>query len=117
MTCEPANAPVPGNILANMKAAASAEDIFKLLDVGYDAKVLNVARLHILRRMGEYLANEDFAGVSDSIAAARCKGMLERAYEDFATSSPLQHRIFKVLRDAVAPPKPANFVPFDTLLK
>jgi nitrogenase-stabilizing/protective protein len=117
MTCEPGNAAVPDNILVKLKAASSAEDIFKLLDVAYDAKVLNVARLHILKRMGEYLANEDFADMSDSIAAARCKAVLERAYEDFVTSSPLQHRVFKVLKNAVAPPKPANFVPFETLLK
>jgi nitrogenase-stabilizing/protective protein len=117
MTCEPGNAAVLNNTLAKLMAASSAEDIFKLLDVGFDAKVLNVARLHILKRMGQYLAKEDFAGVSDSIVTARCKAVLERAYEDFVTSSPLQHRVFKVLKNAVAPPKPANFVPFETLLK
>jgi len=117
MTCAPENVVISDNILVKLKASSSAEDIFKLLDVGYDAKVLNVARLHILKRMGQYLANEDFAGMSDSIVAARCKAVLERAYEDFVTSSPLQHRVFKVLKDAVAPPKPATFVPFDTLLK
>ena len=93
--------PWPADILAKMKAASSAEDIFKLLAVDYDAKVLNVARLHILKRMGEYLASEDFSGLPDGIVAARCKAVLERAYEDFVTASPLQHRVFKVLKDAV----------------
>ena len=100
-----------------MKASSSAEDIFKLLDVGYDPKVMNVARLHILKRMGEYLASEDLADLPNGIVTARCKAVLERAYEDFVTASPLQHRVFKVLKNAVAPPKPANFVPFETLLK
>jgi nitrogenase-stabilizing/protective protein len=72
-----------------------------------------VARLHILKRMGEYLASENFADLSDSIAVARCKAVLERADEVFVTSSRLQQRVFKVLKNAVAPPKPANFVPFD----
>jgi nitrogenase-stabilizing/protective protein len=117
MTCISTHAAVPGDILSKMKAASSAEDIFKLLAVDYDAKVLNVARLHILKRMGEYLASEDFADLPDGIVAARCKAVLERAYEDFVTASPLQHRVFKVLKDAVAPPKRANFVPFETLLK
>jgi nitrogenase-stabilizing/protective protein len=111
------NDAVPADILAKMKAASSAEDIFKLLAVDYDANVLNVARLHILKRMGEYLASEDLTGLPDGIVAARCKAVLERAYEDFVTASPLQHRVFKVLKDAVAPPKRANFVPFEALLK
>ena len=105
------------NILDKLKASSSAEDIFALLGVGYDPKVMNVARLHILKRMGEYLACEDLADIPDSIVTARCKAVLERAYEDFVTASPLQHRVFKVLKSAVAPSKPANFVPFDALLK
>ena len=117
MTSAAANAPAPADILARMKAASSAEDIFALLGVGYDAKVMNVARLHILKRMGEYLASEDFSGLPDSVVAARCKSVLERAYEDFVTSSPLQQRVFKALKNAVAPPRPATFVPFDALLK
>lgn len=106
-----------GNILAKIMAASSAEDIFGLLGVGYDANVMNVARLHILKRMGEYLAGEDLADIPDSVAAARCKALLQRAYDDFVTASPLQHRVFKVLKDAVSSAKPANFVPFDTLLE
>ncbi len=106
-----------GDILDKLKESSSAEDIFELLGVGYDSKVMNVARLHILKRMGDYLACEDLADIPDSIVMARCKAVLERAYEDFVTASPLQHRVFKVLKSAVAPPKPANFVPFDALLK
>jgi nitrogenase-stabilizing/protective protein len=117
MTGASVNAPAPADILARMKTASSAEDIFMLLAVDYDAKVMNVARLHILKRMGVYLAGEDFSGLPDAVVAARCKSVLERAYEDFVTSSPLQQRVFKVLKNAVAPPKPATFVPFDALLK
>lgn len=67
--------------------------------------------------MGENLASDNFPDMSVSIAVARCKAVLERACEDFVTSSPLQQRVFKVLKNAVAPPKPANFVPFDPLSK
>jgi len=105
----------PGGILARLRAASSAEDFFTLLGVAYDAKVVNVARLHILKRMGQHLATEDFAAMPESVVAARCKAMLERAYADFVTSSPLDQRVFKVLKDAVAPAKPANFVSLDLL--
>ena len=48
--------------------------------VDYDPKIVNVARLHILRRMGQYLAGEDFTGIADETVAERCKTVLERAY-------------------------------------
>jgi nitrogenase-stabilizing/protective protein len=104
----------PG-VLAQLNEASSAEDFFALLGVDYDPKHLNVVRLHILRRMGQYLVSEDFAGLPDPIVAERCKAVLEQAYADFLTSSPLDQRVFKVLKDAVAPPKPRNFVPLSTL--
>jgi nitrogenase-stabilizing/protective protein len=94
-------------ILEQLNRTSAAEDFFHALDVAYDPKVLNVARLHILRRMGQYLVNEDFNGASDEDVTTRCKGFLERAYHDFVASSPLDERVFKVLKDAVAPTKPA----------
>jgi nitrogenase-stabilizing/protective protein len=102
-------------MLEQLNKASSAEDFFVLLGVDYDPKHLNVVRLHILRRMGQYLVSEDFAGQPDAVVAERCKAVLEQAYADFVTSSPLEQRVFKVLKDAVAPPKPPVFVPLSTL--
>ncbi|MDX3970519.1 MAG: nitrogenase stabilizing/protective protein NifW [Bradyrhizobium sp.] len=104
-------------ILARLNEASAAEEFFTLLGVDYDPKVVNVARLHILRRMGQYLAGEDFAGVADVTVAERCKIVLERAYADFVASSPIDQRVFKVLKDAVAPqPKQApTFVQIGSL--
>jgi nitrogenase-stabilizing/protective protein len=53
--------------------------------------------------MGQYLAGEDFAGATDDVVAERCRAVLERAYADFVASSPIDQRVFKVLKDAVAP--------------
>src|SRR5206468_5845552 len=64
----------------------------KLLNVDYDPKVLNVCRLHILRRMGQYLVSEDFSDVSNEEISSRCKSFLEQAYQDFVVSSPLDQR-------------------------
>jgi nitrogenase-stabilizing/protective protein len=90
-------------ILARLNHASAAEEFFTLLGVDYDPKLVNVARLHILRRMGQYLAGEDFAGAADEAVAERCRAVLERAYADFVASSPIDQRVFKVLKDAVAP--------------
>lgn len=96
----------PGNVLAALDRASSAEDFFTLLGVAYDPTVVNVARLHILRRMAQYLASEDFDGMGSEVISERCKAVLERAYADFVNSSPLDQRVFKVLKDAVAPAIP-----------
>lgn len=94
------------SILDQLNKASSAEDFFALLDVYYDPKVVSVARLHILRRMGQYLASENFTGLPDETVAVRCKAVLQRAYADFIVSSPINERVFKVLKDAVEPAKP-----------
>lgn len=108
------------NILDRLRGLSSAEDFFHALGVLYDARVLNVARLHILKRMGQYLVDEDFDGLPDRVIAARARSTLERAYSDFEAISPLSQRIFKVLKDH-DPDKPAEkrgaFVSLETALK
>ena len=96
------------NVLEQLNKTSTAEEFFALLGVDYDPKLLNTSRLHILRRMGQYLVSEDFTGVSNGDVAVRCKAVLEQAYQDFVESTPLDQRVFKVLKDAVAPPKPVT---------
>ncbi|MCO5966342.1 nitrogenase stabilizing/protective protein NifW [Sinorhizobium meliloti] len=106
------------DILARLKGLSAAEEFFEVLGISYDPKVLNVSRLHIMKRMGQYLAREDFSDLGDRTMAARARATLERAYEDFATSSPLERRVFKVLEDrdpAKAATPSRTFVPLDSL--
>lgn len=101
------------DVLAALKRYSSAEDFFTGLGLPYDPARLSVARLHILKRMGEYLASDDLEGLPNRVVIARCRTYLERAYQDFQSSGPLEQRVFKVLKDAVAPP--SNFVALDEL--
>lgn len=121
MNCSADSRPIDvTDILARLKRLSAAEEFFAVLGVCYDPKVLNVSRLHIMKRVGQYLAEEDFSGLPDQVIAARVRATLQRAYEDFAISSPLTHRVFKVLKDH-DPNKPATpgrtFVPFGSVLK
>jgi nitrogenase-stabilizing/protective protein len=103
-------------ILDQLNRLSSAEEFFALLGVDYDPKIISVMRLHVLRRMGQYLKSEDFGGLSDAVVAERCKAVLQQAYEDFLASTPMQERVFKVLKDAVAPPqKQTTFIQLNTL--
>ncbi|MDX8456872.1 nitrogenase stabilizing/protective protein NifW [Mesorhizobium sp. VK9D] len=121
MNCSADGRPIDvTDILARLKGLSAAEEFFAVLGVSYDPKVLNVSRLHIMKRVGQYLAEEDLSDLPDQVVAARVRATLLRAYEDFTTSSPLKHRIFKVLKDH-DPNKPATpgrtFVPFESVLK
>ncbi|PKR87266.1 nitrogenase stabilizing/protective protein NifW [Pleomorphomonas diazotrophica] len=100
MTC-PIDRPVPSTagILERMRRLSSAEEFFEVLGVRFDRERLAVCRLHVLKRMGEMLAGDDLEDLPDSVAAARARSMLERAYREFAGASPLEKRLFKVLKD------------------
>ncbi|MCB1514926.1 MAG: nitrogenase stabilizing/protective protein NifW [Hyphomicrobiaceae bacterium] len=102
------------NVLAKLKGYSSAEDFFHGLGVAYDPAKLSVMRLHVLKRMGEYISGDDLDDLPDRVVVARCRSYLERAYEDFLQSGPLDQRVFKVLKDAVAPPG-QTFVALDEL--
>ena len=102
-------------ILQQLKDASCAEEFFGLLGVDYEPKVVNVARLHILRRMGQYLFSEDFSELDEVTLTARCKEFLERAYQDFLESTPIDERLFKVHKDAIKPAPQPNFVQLNVL--
>jgi len=101
-------------VLDQLRTLSAAEEFFQLLDVPFDAAVLNVARLHILKRMGEYLRRAAPEDADDDTARELCRAHLERAYSDFVKSSPLNERVFKVLKDAVNPPS-VPLVPLSSL--
>jgi nitrogenase-stabilizing/protective protein len=87
-------------VLEQLTKLSSAEDYFRFLSVPYDPAVLNVARLHILRRMGDNLRE---AGIEPDEKKARAyfRAHLERAYQDFVKSTPIKERVFKVHKDAI----------------
>jgi nitrogenase-stabilizing/protective protein len=89
-------------VLEQLSKLSSAEDFFTYLGVSYNPAILNVARLHILRRMGDNLRKAD-AELDEAKARAYFRAHLERAYQDFVSSSPIQERVFKVHQDAVRP--------------
>jgi nitrogenase-stabilizing/protective protein len=109
------------SVLQDLGRLSSAEDFFAYLDLGFETSVVQVSRLHILRRMGQYLKGSEtdgsFEGLSDDDIKALCRSHLEQAYQDFIASSPIQERLFKVHKEAVAPKEePAsNFVSLDSL--
>jgi nitrogenase-stabilizing/protective protein len=54
--------------------------------------------------------------VEESTIREFCRNTLAQAYSDFVVSSPLEQRVFKVLKDAVKP-KQRAFVPLTALTR
>ncbi len=87
---------------------SSAEEFLDYFGIAYDARVVEVNRLHILQRYHDYLAKQE-AGREHAYAA--CRAWLLRAYEDFVGSSAQQEKVFAVFRKADG----SSFVPLSAL--
>ena len=107
------------DLMERLKSLHSAEDFFDHLGVPYDPHVLAIARLHILRRMGQYVSAIDAGTGSEGELLNRCREALCTAYMEFTSKAPIETRLFKVLRDR-DPERPnaakRPFVPFSDLL-
>lgn len=100
-------------VFAHIASLSSAEDIFIYLLLPYDQQVLDIARLHIMKRLGQYLKGADFSGLDDEQTFLATRQHLKRAYLDFVESTPLREKVFKVF-SARAAGEPARLVTIDT---
>ncbi|MFD2175239.1 nitrogenase stabilizing/protective protein NifW [Rhodobacter lacus] len=100
--------------LEALSRLSSAEDMFAHLGLEPDRHILNVARLHIMKRFGTYLRETDFSGHSEEEVLALTREALSRAHDDFVASTPLAEKVFKVFETQAA--RQANkFVGLDSL--
>jgi nitrogenase-stabilizing/protective protein len=86
----------------------SAEEFLDYFGISYDARTVQVNRLHILQRYHDYLAKQE-AGKAPEYAAYRA--WLLRAYEDFVGSSAQQEKVFAVFQKADG----SSFLPLSSL--
>jgi len=109
------------SLLDELQQLSSAEEFFQHLGVDYEPSVVHVARLHILRRMGQYLRGSEVEGAleraDEAGLLALCRDHLAQAYADFVASTPIEQRLFKVHKDAIQPKAEPNrpFVPLTAL--
>ncbi|KIM00217.1 Nitrogenase stabilizing/protective protein NifW [Paramagnetospirillum magnetotacticum MS-1] len=85
-------------ILDTLATLSAAEQFFETLGVHFEQSVLNVSRLHILKRFREVLRSTNIEGLAEYEVEAVCRAALIEAYEDFAEGRGT--KTFKVFKDA-----------------
>jgi nitrogenase-stabilizing/protective protein len=88
------------NFLQQLKTLSSAEDFLQYFGVPFDQHVVNVSRLHILKRFFQYIRQENLLAQTDELGLYTLyRVQLVKAYSDFVTSTPAQEKVFKVFQD------------------
>lgn len=89
------------DFLQKLKGLSSAEDFLQFFGVAFDQSVVNVSRLHILKRFFQYIRQETALPLADEVQMFTVyRALLARAYGDFLTSTPAREKVFKVFQDA-----------------
>jgi nitrogenase-stabilizing/protective protein len=84
-----------------LQALSSAEDFFGFFGLAFDAHVVHVNRLHILKRFRQYLARDEaLAGCDEVEAFRRCRSALQQAHDDFRAATAQSEKLFKVFQQA-----------------
>ena len=82
---------------------SAAEEFLDYFGITYEESVVNVYRLHILKRFYQYLRQEKGLAELDEISMFKqYRTLLMRAYEDFVHSTAAKEKVFKVFQDADA---------------
>lgn len=90
--------------LTQFNQLKDAEEYFQFFGLAYDPKVVNVNRLHILRKFSQLVQDEDKSQPEEQRLMAY-RQALQNAYDLFLTSSSVEQKLFKVFQD-----KPKNVV-------
>src|SRR5450756_71381 len=88
------------NFLQQLKELSSAEDFLQYFGVPFDQHVVNVSRLHILKRFFQYIRQANLLAQTDEVGLfTQYREQLVKAYGDFVKSTPAQEKVFKVFQD------------------
>ncbi|MDH6152443.1 MULTISPECIES: nitrogenase stabilizing/protective protein NifW [Paraburkholderia] len=99
-------------VIEQLRHLSSAGDFLRFFDIAFDEKVVNVSRLHILKRFFQYIEQQKELPRKNAkavLAVYRC--LLQKAYNDFVVSTPAEQKVFKVFQEAVG----RRLVPVDEL--
>lgn len=93
--------------LEEFNQLADAEEYFEFFSIPYDPKIVNVNRLHILKKFAVTLREKDarLTSMNEKEKLNWYRDAFQQAYELFITSNSLEQKLFKVFNE-----KPQNVV-------
>jgi nitrogenase-stabilizing/protective protein len=92
--------------LTTFNTLSTAEEYLEFFGIPYDAKMVSVNRLHILRKFSEYVqAIDQDTTLNEGDRLGQYRAALQNAYTLFLSSSSLEQKLFKVFKQ-----KPNNVV-------
>ncbi|MDP3842163.1 MAG: nitrogenase stabilizing/protective protein NifW [Oxalobacteraceae bacterium] len=84
-----------------LKQLSAAEEFLEFFGVPYEQSVVNVSRLHILKRFYQYMRQErGLDGLDEIEIFKQLRSHMAQAYDDFVHSNAAQEKVFKVFQDA-----------------
>ena len=87
-------------LIKTLGTLSAAEEFLDFFGIEYEQAVVNINRLHILKRFHQYLrSTPGTAQMEDAALWDTCKQLLARAYQDFVQSTPAREKVFKVFQD------------------
>jgi nitrogenase-stabilizing/protective protein len=88
-------------LVQRLTQLSAAEEFLDFFGIPYEQSVLNVSRLHILKRFYQYMRKEQGLDALDELEMyKRLRTLLAQAYGDFVRSTPAREKVFKVLQNA-----------------
>ncbi len=78
------------------EALSSVEDFLRFFDIPYNEHVVNVNRLHIMKKFAILMQEMDESTPEGTARMDGYRNALIQAYETFLTSSATKERLFKV---------------------
>ena len=93
--------------LSDFKKIVDAEEYFQFFQLPFDATVVNVNRLHILKKFSQYVTeiDETYPNIETQEKLDKYRDALVKSYELFLTSTGVEQKLFKVFNE-----KPKNVV-------
>ena len=90
-------------MIEKLKQFSAAEEFLAYFNIPWDETVVNVNRLHILKRFYQYLHQERHLSTKTAdVLFIVYHDALKRAYHDFVRSDAATEKVFKVFQDAEA---------------
>jgi nitrogenase-stabilizing/protective protein len=87
--------------IEEFKQLVDAEEFLNFFNLPYDQEVVNVNRLHILKKFSQYIReiDDNSADISSEERLNKYAEAMQKAYQVFLESTPQEQKLFKVFND------------------